>query len=61
MDEHIIGMKAGESKTFSTTIPADYSNEKYAGKEANYELTLHSVEAKEIPEINDEIRQENQR
>lgn len=55
MDEHIIGMKAGESKTFSTTIPADYSNEKYAGKEANYELTLHSVEAKEIPEINDEF------
>lgn len=55
MDEHILGMQAGESKNFTTTIPADYSNEKYAGKEANYEVTIHSIEAKEVPEINDEF------
>jgi trigger factor len=55
MDKHIIGMKPGESKSFTTTIPEDYSNEKYAGKEANYELTLHSVETKHIPAIDDEF------
>lgn len=55
MDEQVIGMKAGESKSFTTTIPEDYSNEKMAGKEANYEITIHSVEMKQLPEIDDEF------
>jgi trigger factor len=55
MDEHLVGMKAGEHKTFSTTIPADYSNEKLAGKQADYEVTVNAVEAKEAPAIDDEF------
>ncbi len=55
MDEHIIGMSAGENKEFTTTIPEDYSNEKLAGKEAQYSTTLHKVEFKELPELNDEF------
>ena len=53
MDAYIIGMQAGESKTFTTTIPADYSNEKLAGKEAQYTTTLHKVEFKELSELDD--------
>ena len=53
MDEHIVGMRAGESKSFTTTIPADYTNEKLAGKEAQYTVTLHKVEFKELPELDD--------
>jgi len=53
MDEHIVGMRAGESKSFTITIPADYSNEKLAGKEAEYKVTLHKVEFKELPELDD--------
>jgi trigger factor len=53
MDEQVVGMQAGESKTFSTTIPADYSNEKLAGQQADYEVVLHKVEEKELPELND--------
>jgi len=53
MDEELIGVSAGESKSFTTTIPEDYSNEKYAGKEASYEVTVHSVESKQVPEIDD--------
>jgi trigger factor len=55
MDEHIVGMSAGESKTFTTTIPADYANEKIAGKEANFEVTVHKLEAKEVPELDDAL------
>jgi len=55
MDEYLVGMKAGESKQFTTTIPEDYSNEKLAGKEANYEVTVHVVETKQLPELNDEF------
>jgi len=53
MDEQIAGMQVGESKTFTTTLPEDYSNEKLAGKEAQYDVTLHKVEAKELPELDD--------
>jgi trigger factor len=53
MDEQIVGMQKGESKTFSTTIPEDYGNEKLAGKSANYEVTLHKIEFRELPELDD--------
>jgi trigger factor len=55
MDAHILGMQAGESKTFTTTIAEDYSNEKLAGKEAQYTTTLHKVEFKELPELDDAL------
>ncbi len=53
MDEQVAGMQVGESKDFTTTIPADYSNEKIAGQEANYHITLYKVEVKEVPELDD--------
>jgi trigger factor len=53
MDEEVVGMQVGESKTFSTTIPADYTNEKLAGKQADYAVTLHKVEVKQLPELDD--------
>lgn len=55
MDEHIFGMKEGESKSFTTTIPADYGNPDLAGKEASYEVTLKAVKERELPEANDEF------
>jgi trigger factor len=59
MDEHIVGMEPpaeGEeppTRTFTVTLPADYGNEKLAGKEANYSVTLYKVESKELPELDD--------
>jgi trigger factor len=53
MDEQIVGMQTGESKTFSATIPEDYANEKLAGKSADYDVTLYKAEFKETPELDD--------
>ncbi|MBX5449556.1 trigger factor [Thermogemmatispora sp.] len=53
MDEQIIGMQVGESKSFTLTIPSDYGNEELAGKEAHYEVTLRRVEEKVLPELDD--------
>jgi trigger factor len=53
MDEQIAGMQKDESKTFSTTIPEDYANEKLAGKSANYEVKLYKIEFKDLPELDD--------
>lgn len=58
LDEHLVGMSVGESKTFTTTIPADYTNEKLAGKEGQYEVTLHKIEVKVRPELDDALAME---
>lgn len=55
MDEQVVGMVVGESKDFTATIPEDYTNEKLAGKEAQYTVTLHKVEVKEVPELDDAL------
>ena len=55
MDEQLFGMSAGESKDFTTTIPVDYGNEDYAGKEAQYAVTLKQVQTRELPELSDEF------
>lgn len=51
MDQHIVGMTEGESKTFTTTIPEDYGKTELAGQPANYAVTLTKVTIKELPEI----------
>jgi trigger factor len=55
MDEHIVGMQVGESKEFTTILPADYTNTDLAGKEAHYMVTLYKIEVKEVPELDDEL------
>jgi trigger factor len=55
MDDEVIGMKEGESKEFTTTIPEDYSNPDLAGKEAHYDVKLLAVKVRELPEIDDEL------
>ncbi|MDO9102729.1 MAG: trigger factor [Candidatus Nitrotoga sp.] len=47
----IIGMKAGETKSFDMTFPADYQAEKVAGKSAVFTIALHKVEEQHLPEI----------
>ena len=55
MDEHIVGLTEGESKDFTTTIPADYANSELAGKEAHYSVTIKAVRYRELPELDDEL------
>ncbi len=58
MDAQIAGMKEGDSKTFTTTIPEDYTNTDLAGKEAHYEVTIKAVKEKNLPDIDDELAKE---
>jgi len=48
-------MQVGESKEFTTVLPADYTNTDLAGKEALYMVTLYKIEVKEVPELDDEL------
>ncbi len=55
--EQVTGMKPGETKTFSLTYPED-AKVPWAGKDATFEVTLHSAKRKELPEIDDEFARE---
>ncbi|WP_233146824.1 trigger factor [Ignatzschineria sp. F8392] len=50
-EDQIVGMKKGETKTIKVTFPDDYQAEHLAGKEAEFDITVNSVEVGELPEI----------
>jgi trigger factor len=47
----IEGMKAGDTKTFSLTFPADYHGKEVAGKQAEFKLDVKSVERPQVPAL----------
>jgi trigger factor len=49
------GMRAGETKTFELTFPADYHGKEVAGKRASFELTMKRVEEPQLPEVDAEF------
>ena len=54
-EEAVRGMKAGESKTFPLSFPADYHGKDVAGQAADFMVTLKKVEAANLPEVNDAL------
>jgi trigger factor len=51
-DAQFPGIKAGESKTFDLTFPADYGETTLAGKVAQFTITANKVERKVPAEMN---------
>jgi trigger factor len=47
----IVGCKAGETKSFDMTFPADYHGKDVAGKQVTFTITVHKVEAPQLPEV----------
>lgn len=54
-EKAIVGMKAGDIKSFDMTFPADYHGKDVAGKQVTFTITLHSVEAPRLPEVDAEF------
>jgi trigger factor len=53
LDDAIVGLSAGESKTFTTTMAAG----PHAGKDAEVTVTVGNVKERELPEPDDEFAQ----
>src|SRR5512139_784446 len=47
----IIGMKAGETKSFDMTFPENYHGKDVAGKQVTFTITLHEVAGARLPEL----------
>ncbi len=48
-----LGLKAGESKSFSLSFPADYHGKDVAGKTAEFTITVKSVNWAHLPAVDD--------
>lgn len=54
-EENLIGLREGESKTFSVTFPDDYPAQDLAGKPVQFEATLLELRQKKLPEADDDF------
>lgn len=50
-EDAVVGLKAGEGKTFDMTFPEDYHAANLAGQGVQFEITVKRVEAPVLPEI----------
>ncbi|MDD2730636.1 MAG: trigger factor [Candidatus Portnoybacteria bacterium] len=54
-EDNLTELKEGEEKKFSLVFPSDYSQKDLAGQLADFEVKMKLVQARELPEINDEF------
>ena len=54
-EDHLIGIKAGESRTFDVKFPENYPAAAVAGKEATFAVTAKTVEAPGTVTVDDEF------
>jgi len=55
IDAQIVGMRPKEEKEIVVTFPADHYNEKLAGLEISFHVTLNEIREQQLPEIDDEM------
>ena len=54
-EDGLVGAKAGEERVVNVTFPEDYQNLDLAGKAAEFTITVNSVSAPVLPELNEEF------
>ena len=54
-ESQLMGMKAGEEKTIKVTFPEEYQAEHLAGKETEFDITVHEVKESTLPELTEEL------
>ncbi len=53
--DNLVGMAAGDEKSFTITFPEDHEETELAGKEADFEITVLNVKERELPPLDDEL------
>lgn len=54
-EEQLVGHVAGDDVDVKVTFPEDYQAKDLAGKEALFEVKLHEIKRKSLPELDDEF------
>ena len=54
-EEQLVGANVGDKVDVKVTFPTQYHAEELAGKEAVFHCTVHAIQTKEMPELNDDF------
>ena len=54
-EEQLIGLKVGDHSHINVTFPEDYRAEDLAGKPAMFHISVHGIQEKELPALDDEF------
>ncbi len=54
-EEQMVGMAVGEEKDVNVTFPENYQAENLKGKDAVFNVKLHEMKVKQLPELTDEF------
>ncbi|MBQ9461006.1 MAG: trigger factor [Clostridia bacterium] len=54
-EDQVAGHKAGEEFTIDVTFPEDYQEESLKGQPVQFEIKLHEIKTKEMPELDDDF------
>ena len=54
-EEQLVGANVGDKVDVNVTFPEQYHSADLAGKEAVFHCTVHAIQTKEVPELNDEF------
>jgi len=54
-EDGLIGMKKGEEKLIELTFPEEYHAENLAGQAVTFDVTVHSISTKSLPELDEEF------
>jgi len=52
---YLEGMTEGQSKEFTLSVPDDYPQQDYAGKECRFNVDMIAIKEKNLPELDDEF------
>lgn len=54
-DQHLVGMRPGESRDFPLTFPNDYGKKSLAGQTVDFKVSLSEIREELLPDIDDEL------
>ena len=57
-EDQLVGHNVGDDVDVNVTFPDDYSQEAFQGKPALFKVEILEIQAKEMPELNDEFAQD---
>lgn len=55
LERALLGMQIGDTKTVDIAFPQEHSVKEFAGKSAEYKITLHAITEKHLPPLDDEF------
>ncbi len=57
-EDHLVGLRVGDTSDFDITFPDDYAEPSLAGNVAQFHVTVRELRAKVLPDVNDDFAHE---